>query len=75
MESTGGNSLCQCSYCGNYHNYSSEMCKAMNRIEVRKIELSTQPPMIMIPDYKDKLQKIIYLLQEIKLLLDLRMPR
>lgn len=51
----------QCSYCGNYHSYSPGMC-----IDMHKAELSTTPPLMVIPDNKDQLQQIIDLLKEIK---------
>jgi hypothetical protein len=55
----------RCIICNNYHTYSAEMCNRLHRNEVDKIEPS-QPPMILIPDYKDQLQTIIDLLKEIK---------
>lgn len=71
MENTAVNSICKCSYCGNYHNYSPEMCKDMNKITVGKLELSIEPPSIpspplSIPDNTNQLQQIITLLTDIK---------
>jgi hypothetical protein len=71
MENTVGNSLCKCGYCGNYHNYSPEMCKDMNKITVGKIELGIVKPCIptpplSIPDNTNQLQQIIDLLKEIR---------
>jgi hypothetical protein len=66
MENTSIIENCKCVYCGNYHNYSPEMCKDMNKIAVSNRELSPMPPMIVIQDYKDQLQQIIRLLEDIK---------
>lgn len=71
MESTGGNSLCKCGYCGNYHSYSAEMCKDTNKITVGKIELGIVSPSVPnlplpIHDNTHQLQQIIDLLKDIK---------
>jgi len=59
-ETTGCTLGNPCPYCGLYHTYSYECCRDMqNR------ELSCNPVMV-IPDYKDQLQQIIRLLEDIK---------
>ena len=53
--------LLTCPYCGDRHTYSYEMCR-----DIQQKSNSTQPPIMVIPDYKDLLQQIIALLTDIK---------
>jgi len=57
---TAGVTYDKCLYCGNYHSYGPDMCRGLHE---RKVATT---PMVTIPDYKDQLQQIIRLLEDIK---------